>query len=243
MTNPLLAPPRGGVDVGDYSLRDFAAKWLMQQCDLAELSKYRAANAAVIASKDARRRIVFMGDSITEHWQDLADLSNAALATFNRGISGQNSTQMLLRFEDDAVALAPALIVLLCGTNDFRCYVGEAASIGESARQAIMRNVTAMTDISLARSIPIALCAIPPVNVAMPVYRDPRSIVRTNDYLAAFAAQRRLSFVDYHAALADSSGALCEIYSEDGVHPSARGYARMRTVLAPLLAPYGCAFT
>jgi len=240
MTNPQLAPPLGGVDVGDYSLRDFAAKWLMQQCDLAELGKYRAANRAVIASKDTRKRIVFVGDSITELWSDLESLGNTEIAALNRGISGQNSTQMLLRFEDDAIALAPAQIVLLCGTNDLRCYVGEAASVGESARQAIVRNVTSMTDIALAHNIPIVLCAIPPVNVAKTVYRDPRSIVRSNDCLATFAAQRRLSFADYHGALADSSGALNEIYSEDGVHPNARGYAIMRAVLAPLLAPCAC---
>ena len=240
MADSMLTPPREGIDVGDYSLRDFAVKWLMQQSDLAELGKYRDANAAVIARNDSRNRIVFIGDSITELWGDLAELGNAVTLTLNRGISGQNSTQMLLRFEDDAIALAPKLIVLLCGTNDFRCYVGEAPSVGASARRMIIRNVTAMADIALARGTSLVLCAIPPVNAARSVYRDPDSIVAANDWLAGFAAQRRLDFVDYHAALADTSGMLDATYSEDGVHPNECGYARMRAVLAPALAPYGC---
>jgi acyl-CoA thioesterase-1 len=240
MADSMLTPPRDGIDVGDYSLRDFAAKWLMQQSDLAELGKYRDANAAVIARNDSRNRIVFIGDSITELWSGLAELGNAMTLMLNRGISGQNSTQMLLRFEDDAIALAPALIVLLCGTNDFRCYVGEPASVGASARRMIMRNVTAMADIALARSIPVVLCAIPPVNPSRPVYRDPHSIVGANEWLAGFAAQRRLGFVDYHAALADAAGILDAACSQDGVHPNECGYARMRAVLAPALAPYGC---
>ena len=93
----LLIPPRDGIDIGDYTLRDFAAKWLMQQCDLAEVSVYREANRALLAGEDRRQRVVFMGDSITEFWTDLAELQTESVAIVNRGIRGQNSSQMLLR--------------------------------------------------------------------------------------------------------------------------------------------------
>lgn len=227
----LLVPPRDGVDIGDYTLRDFAAKWLMQQCDLAETSVYRDANSALLAGNDSRRRIVFMGDSITEFWTDLAELDTASTVVVNRGIRGQNSSQMLLRFEDDAIALQPALIVLLCGTNDLRSYVGDAASVGPSARLRIVRNVTAMADISLANEIPICLGAIPPVNPAYPVHRDPASIVTINRLLADFATRRRLEFIDFHRLLVDDDGYLGDEFSADGVHPNAAGYAHMRLAL------------
>jgi lysophospholipase L1-like esterase len=227
----LLNPPRDGVDIGDYTLRDFAAKWLMQQCDLAEVSVYREANRALLASEDPRPRLVFIGDSITEFWTDLRELQSESAAIINRGIRGQNSSQLLLRFEDDAIALQPACIVLLCGTNDLRSYVGEAGSVAESARQRIVRNVTAMADIAQARRIALCLGALPPVNPAHPVHRDPSAIVAINAWLAEFAAARRLDFIDYHRVLVDGAGHLDAAFSEDGLHPNAAGYARMRQEL------------
>ncbi len=227
----LLIPPRDGVDIGDYTLRDFAAKWLMQQCDLAEVSVYREANRALLAGEDRRQRVVFMGDSITEFWMDLAELQTESVAIVNRGIRGQNSSQMLLRFEDDAIALRPACIVLLCGTNDLRSYVGDAGSVAESARHRIVRNVTAMADIAQARRIALCLGALPPVNPAHPVHRDSSAIVSINGWLADFAATRQLGFIDYHRALVDAAGHLDAAFSEDGLHPNAAGYVRMRSEL------------
>jgi acyl-CoA thioesterase I len=223
----LLIPPRDGVDIGDYTLRDFAAKWLMQQCDLAEVSVYREANRALLAGEDRRQRVVFIGDSITEFWSNLAGMQTESIAVINRGIRGQNSSQLLLRFEDDAIALQPACIVLLCGTNDLRSYVGDAGSVAEGARQRIIRNVTAMADIAQARRIALCVAALPPVNPTHPVHRDPSAIVAINDWLARFAAARQLDFIDYHRALVDVAGHLDAAFSEDGLHPNAAGYARM----------------
>lgn len=227
----LLIPPRDGVDIGDYTLRDFAAKWLMQQCDLAETSVYREANRALLSSADRRQRVLFIGDSITEFWTDLAELQTESITVINRGIRGQNSSQLLLRFEDDAIALQPACIVLLCGTNDLRSYVGDAGSVAESARQRIVRNVTAMADIAQARRIAMCLAAIPPVNPTHPVHRDPPAIVAINEWLADFAAARQLDFIDYHRVLVDVAGHLDAAFSEDGLHPNAAGYARMKQEL------------
>ena len=234
-----LIPPRDGIDIGDYSLRDFAAKWLMQQCDLAQTDVYRAANATVRAARDDRRRIVFMGDSITEFWDGLAGFESAATRVLNRGIRGQNSSQMLLRFQDDAISLRPALIVLLCGSNDLRSYVGEAASVGEGALERIHRNVTSMVDIASSRGVKMLLSSLPPVDPRHPVHRDPQWIQRINAALAALASARSLEFVDYHGALVDGQGCLPGEYSEDGVHPNAPGYARMREALAAALSRMG----
>ncbi|MBL8270108.1 GDSL-type esterase/lipase family protein [Steroidobacter sp.] len=227
----LLIPPRDGVDIGDYTLRDFAAKWMMQQCDLAQTSWYRDANLTLLAGEDQRRRLVFLGDSITEFWTDLAELQTASVAIINRGIRGQNSSQMLLRFEDDAIALKPACIVLLCGTNDLRSYVGNASSVAGSARERIVRNVTAMADIAQARRVVLCLGALPPVNLAHPVHRDPAAIVAINVWLAEFAASRQLGFIDYHRVLMNEAGHLDAMFSEDGLHPNTAGYNRMRREL------------
>lgn len=227
----MLIPPRDGVDIGDYTLRDFAAKWLMQQCDLAETSVYREANRTLLSSADRRQRLLFIGDSITEFWTDLAELQTESVAILNRGIRGQNSSQLLLRFEDDAVALHPACIVLLCGTNDLRSYVGNAGSVAESAKQRIVRNVTAMADIAQARRIALCLAALPPVNPSHPVHRDPSAIVAINAWLADFAAARQLDFIDYHRVLVNVAGHLDADCSEDGLHPNAAGYVRMRSEL------------
>jgi acyl-CoA thioesterase I len=237
---PVLIPPRGGGDVGDYSLRDFAAKWLVQQADLAEIARYRSANAAVLNDSDPRDRVVLIGDSITEFWDDASALAGPTWRTVNRGIAGQNSTQMLLRFEADVVDLAPRLAVLLCGTNDLRSYAGSPALIADSAGDRIRRNVTAMADIASGRGFQLALCTVPPVGRQPDVYRDAGAIRSINSWIVDFAGQRGLRVADYYSALADNDGSLSLTLSDDGVHPNKLGYARMIDVLRPLLVGADC---
>lgn len=237
--DPILVPPRGGIDIGDYSLRDFAAKWLVQQADLAEIGRYRDANTVLVGDGDARKRVVLLGDSITEFWTEAASFSGPGWRTVNRGIAGQNSTQMLLRFEDDVVALGPRLAVLLCGTNDLRSYAGPPPAIADSARERIVRNVTAMADIAQARGFALALGTVPPVGNQPGVWRDPAAISQVNAWIAGFARSRSLALVDYCRALADADGRLPATLSEDGVHPNEDGYARMTAALLPVLADHG----
>lgn len=234
--DPALVPPRGGIDVGDYTLRDFAAKWMFQQCDLAELGRYREANAALSGDGGTRARIVLMGDSITEFWTDSEMLAGEGWRVLNRGIAGQNATQMLLRFEDDVVALSPRVAVLLCGTNDLRCYAGHPAAIADSALDRIRIAVTAMADISAARGIALILCTLPPVGRQPETWRDPAALRGVNAWIAGFAESRGLETVNYYDALADGEGFLPAALSDDGVHPNAAGYARMATALQAALA-------
>src|SRR5437899_10832972 len=95
-----LRPPLNGKGIGDYTLRDFASRWMMQQEDLPEIAHYAAENGLLRAAADQIPRIVAIGDSITEFW-DLDALSSSTFRIINRGIAGQNSSQMQLRFEDD----------------------------------------------------------------------------------------------------------------------------------------------
>ena len=216
-----LRPPMGGHGIGDYSLHDFAAKWMMQQDDIPEIGRYQAANQALIASGDRRARVVLMGDSITDHWDAAQGLASKDVNIVNRGIGGQNTSQMLLRFEDDLVALKPA-------------------AVGSSALQRIARNITAMSDIAKARDIKVVLATLPPVGVDREkVSRDAGAIKAVNAWIAAFAAERGYPVADCHAALVDASGVLPEALSADGIHPSAQGYDAMEPSLAKALTAAG----
>ncbi len=232
--------PRG---LPDMRLHDFAAKWMVQQDDLADVGYYREANQKLATSAsaltDKRPRIVLMGDSITFHWPADALPAAQRQLVLNRGIAGQNSTQMLLRFEDDVVALAPAAVVLLAGTNDLRVYVGDPAAAADSVLARLRRNVTAMADIAQARGIALVLCALPPFGSdSARLARDPATLRRANAWLREFASARGLRFADYHAVLAEADGTLPPRLSADGLHPNAEGYrlmlARVEAALAEL---------
>jgi lysophospholipase L1-like esterase len=212
--------------LGDMRLRDFAAKWMAQQEDLIDLARYRSANRALIASTDARPRVVMMGDSITFHWTPEDLPAPAALNMVNRGIAGQTTSQMLLRFEDDVVALKPAAVVILGGTNDLRAYQGEPAAAGDQMLDLIARNLTAMADIAQARGIKVVLCAVPPIGTNQR-QRDPATIRRVNGWIKAFAASRNYPFVDYNTALAGPGGDLPATLTADGLHPNTEGHRLM----------------
>jgi acyl-CoA thioesterase I len=221
--------------LGDYTLHEFAAKWMAAHDDLAELARYRDANRALTASADARPRVVLMGDSITFRWQP-ADLPPApGLNLVNRGIPGQNTSQMLLRFEDDVIALKPAAVVIMGGTNDIRAYIGEPAAAGDAAVERVRRNVTAMADIADARRVKVVLAAVPPIGETRRFNRDPTAVVKINAWLKAFAAERGYPFVDHFVSLAGADGALPAGLSADGLHPNAAGYGRMRPGLGAAL--------
>lgn len=235
-----LRPPMGGQGIGDYTLHDFAAKWMMQQDDIPEIARHHAANQALLASGDRRPRVVLMGDSITDHWDALEAESSPDLLVVNRGIGGQNTSQMLLRFQDDVVALSPVAVVILGGTNDLRAYVGDPASVGPSALARISRNITAMADIARGRGFKVVLATLPPVGAEREkVSRDAEAIKAVNAWIKAFAAERGYPVADYHAALVDAAGVLPPRLSPDGVHPNAEGYAAMRPPLEQALAKAG----
>ncbi len=218
--------------VATMTVQDFAAKWMMQQSDIAGTGVYASANAALLAAPASQKRVVLMGDSITYHWKPdlLPRLSDAAWV--NRGIPGQNTSQMLLRFEDDVVALSPAAVVILAGTNDLRVYAGSHADAAPAILARLRRNMTAMADIADARGIRVVLGAVPPFDAVRDAgRRDAETHRAVNVWLRAFAKARGYAFADY-AGLADPEGRLRANLSDDGLHPNSDAYALMRTPLA-----------
>lgn len=225
--------------VASMTVQDFAAKWMMQQGDIAGTGVYASANAALRASPVAEPGVVLMGDSITYHWTP-AMLPRLGAATWvNRGIPGQNSSQMLLRFEDDVVALSPAVVVILAGTNDLRVHAGSHGDARAAILARLASNVTAMADIADARGIRVVLGSIPPFDAVRDGgRRDPETRRAANAWLRTFAKARGYAFADYDA-LGDVDGQLRRDLSDDGLHPNADGYGLMHPILADAVRAAG----
>lgn len=200
--------------------------------DWAQLGQYRDANAAAGKANEAVKA-VFIGDSITEFWA-AADPDFFASGIVGRGISGQTSPQLLLRFMADVIALKPRVVHLLCGGNDM------AGNTGPSTPADYQNNVLAMIALAQAHGIKVILGSITPAN-GFPWLAgggvDPRArLAQLNGWLKQLADQRGLVWADYHSVLKTADDALRPELTRDGVHPVAAGYALMRPVAEAALA-------
>ncbi len=186
------------------------------------LCRYAAENAAVLAS-GIRPEAVFIGDSITENWK-LGDPSLFSATVLDRGIGGQTTPQILLRFYQDVVTLHPRAVHIMAGTNDI------SGNTGAVTDTAIVDNIRAMIDIAKANGIRVVLASITPSKefIARPGVDPSPRIAEVNRRLKQLAAQQRITFVDYFPLLADREGGLAAALGNDGLHPNRDGYAVMR---------------
>lgn len=217
-TNPLLLKPVAQVTPDEVRF--------MQQrlADWPQLQRYRAENAALPAPVGGAPRVVFYGDSITEGWGATGSPGFfPGKGYLNRGISGQTTAQMLLRFQQDVIALHPAVVVILAGTNDI------AGNTGPSTQGMIEDNLHAMVDLARAHGITVVLSSVLPVSEYpwQPGVQPAGKVKALNAALHAYARERKLVWLDYYAALANTKGGLDPALAADGVHPTAAGYARM----------------
>lgn len=206
----------------DFQAYD-AAKKAREAGDWAGLCVYRADNARVIAS-GVRPEVVMMGDSITENWARAAPDLIDGVHIIGRGIGGQTSGQMLVRFQADVLSLRPQRVHIMAGTNDV------AGNGGPTSPDAYRNNVIAMTELATANGVEVVLAAIPPANRFFwnPSIQPARRIAELNAWLKDYAAQQGYRFVDYSPVLTDRLNGMRSDYSIDGVHPNAAGYAAMR---------------
>jgi lysophospholipase L1-like esterase len=229
----------GGGRLGRLGGRLFRA--IDQLDDPAQIEIYRQANQVLVAAQDPRARIVFLGDSIPHLWPDLDGLAPAGAQIVNRGIPGQTSTQMLLRFQPDVAAIGASAVVILAGLNDIRADFGSPASVGPGAIARVSRNIAAMADMAEGRGMALALCALPPMPEpfkgmkASVARRDPAVLASLNAWLADFAASRNAVLIDFQSVLADASGRLNRGLTDDGLHPNGAGYRAMGEVFGPAL--------
>lgn len=195
--------------------------------DWADLQRYRQANAKLPAPRIGERRVVFMGNSITEQWTQHFPSLFPGRPYVNRGISGQTTPQMLVRFRQDVIALRPAVVVLLAGTNDI------AENTGPATLEMIEDNLMSMTEIAQANGVRVVLSSV------LPAYEyhwrkglEPaRKIVALNEWIKGYAARVGAEYVDYHSAMADARHGLRAEFTTDGVHLTEAGYR----VMAPLV--------
>lgn len=193
--------------------------------DFGWLARYRDANAKLAAPAPGEKRVIFMGDSITEGWH--FDVSFPGKPYINRGISGQTTPQMLLRFRQDVIDLHPKVVVILAGTNDV------AGNTGPMTPEQTEGNIQSMAEIAQASGIRVVLCSIPPSNKFpwRPEVGNPApTILAINAWIKAYAAEKGFPYVDYHSATKDAENGLPPNLSKDGVHPLPAGYA----IMAPL---------
>ena len=216
---PCAAPKAGQFALDDHIL----------QTDWAWLCRYRAENASVDPAHPPH--VVFIGDSITENWL-AADPDFFARGYLDRGISGQTSPQLLVRFYQDVVALRPLVVHIMAGTNDI------AGNTGPTTPEAYHNAVRAMVDLAKANHIAVILGAIPPTIQFgwQPAVNPGPWVARLNRWLKDYAREQHLVFADYHAALAGPASELPAEFGPDGVHPNAAGYAVMRGVATRAIA-------
>lgn len=195
--------------------------------DWANLSRFAEENKKVILSVSSENKVVFMGNSITEGWIK-ADPEFFTKNNFiNRGISGQTTPQMLLRFRQDVINLKPAAVVILAGTNDL------AGNTGPTSIDAIQGNIMSMCELATQNNIKVILCSI------LPAYDYPwkpgifptEKILQINLWMKTYAEKNNYYYVDYFSAMADSQNALDKRYSYDGIHPNDAGYNVMKPLV------------
>jgi len=216
------APPIKADSLTDYQ----RSVEVRQRNDWANLARYRDANAALGAPAPGEARVVFMGNSITDAWAKSFPTMFPGKAYVGRGISGQTTPQMLVRFRQDVIALRPKVVVILAGINDI------AGNTGPSTQAMIADNLMSMTEIAKANGIRVVLSSV------LPAYDFPwrrgigpaPKVVALNAWMKCYAAQAGVVYLDYYAKMVDARGGLSPEMASDGVHPTEAGYR----IMAPL---------
>ena len=195
--------------------------------DWANLSKYREDNAKLALTSSSENRIVFMGNSITEDWKTFHPEFFSGKPYINRGISGQTTPQMLLRFRADVINLNPELVIILAGTNDI------AGNTGPSSIEMIAHNIISMAELAMINDIKIILCSVLPVYdyTWKPGLNPVGKISALNEIIRDYAQNNGIMYLDYYSSMVDDRKGLTEDYTYDGVHPNKFGYTIMGSLL------------
>lgn len=195
--------------------------------DFANLAKYKEENTSILSSKK-KVDVVFMGNSITEGWVKSHPEFFSENNYIGRGISGQTTSQMLLRFQHDVVALKPKLVIINAGTNDI------AQNTGIYDPDFTFNNIKAMADIAQHNGIKVIIASLLPA-AAFPWRKEitdvPQKVDALNNRLKQYASNNKLVFADYNTAMRDAKGGMREGLSKDGIHPVSAGYAIMEPII------------
>ena len=193
--------------------------------DWAQLKKYAAQNKKLSPPAKKEQRVVFMGNSITEFWK--SDRPFFSTTYINRGISGQTTSQMLMRFRQDVIDLKPAVVVILGGINDI------AQNQGPVSLEQTFKNIVAMATLAKKHKIRVILSSVLPAYDFSwrPGLLPAPKIKKLNAMISTYCLKNKIPYVDYYAAMVDQRGGLKKIFSEDGVHPNVAGYKVMEPLV------------
>jgi lysophospholipase L1-like esterase len=200
--------------------------------DWPNLKRFQEENAKLAAPAANEKRVVFMGNSITEGWKNSSPEFFNGRPYINRGISGQTTPQMLIRFHQDVVNLKPKVVVLLCGINDI------AGNTGPSTLEMIQDNIAAMAEIARVNKINVVLSSVLPAFDFpwKPGMEPANKVIALNTWIKAYAAQHKLIYLDYFSAMKDERNGLSEDLAKDGIHPTKKGYAIMEPLAEKAIA-------
>ncbi|HEY6118476.1 MAG TPA: SGNH/GDSL hydrolase family protein [Pyrinomonadaceae bacterium] len=208
--------------------------------DWPALARYRDENSRVQPRAKNENRVVFLGDSITDSWDNPTNGGFFPGKPYvDRGISGQTTPQMLIRFRADVIALNPRVVVILAGTNDL------AGNTGPTTLAAIEDNLRSMAELARVNKIRVVLCSLLPVSdyetrdgkpIIQTARRPPAEIKELNHWMKSYASQNHLTYLDYFSAMADDKGFLKDELSNDGLHPNIKGYEVMNPLVEAAIA-------
>lgn len=208
-----------------------------KQHDWAQFYRYQEQNKQIMQSEEFPL-VVFMGNSITDHWAQLHPQFFANHNYVARGISGQTSSEMLVRFQADVIDLTPRVVIILAGANDI------AQNNGYISEEHILQNIKSMCELAQAHGIQPAVCSITPSNHFSwrPDMQPAQAIISMNKKLKLYAQQSGLCYIDYWSALAETDGSMKAEYTTDGCHLNEQGYQVMEKVVLKALQQFRLTF-
>ncbi|QWX85393.1 acylhydrolase [Cellulophaga sp. HaHaR_3_176] len=205
----------------------------MQSQDWPNFNKFKDANTRIGVPAENENRVVFMGNSITEGWINYGNPELFSKNPYiNRGISGQTTPQMLVRFRADVIALKPKAVVILAGINDI------AENTGPTTLQMIQDNLVSMAELAKANQIKVILSSILPANKFNwnPKIYPADKVIEMNIFIKKYAEENDCIYLDYYTSLVDDKKGMKKEYSDDGVHPTKAGYAVMTSLVEKAIA-------
>lgn len=202
--------------------------------DWANLKRFQQENSELMLAKAHENRVVFMGNSITEGWLSIRPEFFKNKPYVNRGISGQTTPQMLIRFRQDVIHLKPSTVVLLAGINDI------AENTGPSTIEMIANNIVSMAELAKANQIKVIICSVLPANNFpwRKGIKPAEKVRKLNVILQLYSYKNKLAYVDYYSAMVNDSHGLKKELGEDGIHPNKNGYLIMEPILEKAIKKY-----
>ena len=202
--------------------------------DWANLKRFQQENSELMLAKANENRVVFMGNSITEGWLSIRPEFFKNKPYVNRGISGQTTPQMLIRFRQDVIHLKPSTVVLLAGINDI------AENTGPSTIEMIANNIISMAELAKANHINVIICSVLPANNFpwREGLKPAEKVRKLNAILQSYSYENKLAYVDYYSAMVNDSNGLKKELGEDGIHPNKNGYLIMEPILEKAIKEY-----